>query len=440
MLAIVSITFPKTSHSAYLGAAKRQTPNAQTLEEPLIHPLPFYIPLATLATHAPLPLVFTRYPLPCSPLQRAAVQMVQAPSQALLTQAQTWTLPGDGGAGTLAVMAWAARSAARARTAAMTGTTLTRTASSAMTTSMRMKPGDGQCAAEDHHESAGAILLQDVGAQEASGNHFAWGGRPADVDDTDKDKEMWENESADKNETGDADPTADHDGIQDERSAACASHCDEVAFSGLWACHPDEHAADSRCPEFDSTLLHPRVATSKLLRCKASQMRAMRILVKVVSAKLTALLFSALMISLLDVASFWEHQLEHSKCINDAAEATNHQQRSICPLQQRGRWVISVSVAGMQMGSDGRFADGITMGFLHYFLFSGVFLHYTRRKASPTAVTASSAEFPYLMRSKRTRHMLMRFSILDNPPLDQLGLHTLTPIPEGDLALLAKGL
>ncbi|RKO90924.1 hypothetical protein BDK51DRAFT_32401 [Blyttiomyces helicus] len=56
------------------------------------------------------------------------------------------------------------------------------------------------------------------------------------------------------------------------------------------------------------------------------------------------------------------------------------------------------------------------------------------------ALTATAAKFPYPLRRGRTCQALMPFSIVDKQQPDQLGLHTWTHFLEGDLALLAKGL
>ncbi|RKO83498.1 hypothetical protein BDK51DRAFT_48340 [Blyttiomyces helicus] len=150
-------------------------------------------------------------------------------------------------------------------------------------------------------------------------------------------------------------------------------------------------------------------------------------LVKVVYVKLPAPLPSVLMISLLEIARLWEHHPEVSKCNHDATEDTNCQLPTVCtfatekevcdwcdchretdgsdakivvirpqlprkrkhpdrrheqPLSPSHLWVLLWARQKEWKPQYNKIiADGITVHFLHFILFSVAFLHYRLYKA-----------------------------------------------------------
>ncbi|RKO90967.1 hypothetical protein BDK51DRAFT_30997 [Blyttiomyces helicus] len=330
----------------------------------------------------------------------AALQMVQAPPQALKSGAQKLTLPGrdlggdgEGGAAP-ASMAWATRVAG---TAAMTGRT------------------------------------RQVGAQEASCNCSAWGGGPADQKDADKDKELWEDDAADENETGDGHPTASCYASQGgadsdievgrknvnrtqpppapcSQPGAGASRWDEATLYGRRKSDPHGSA------------LARLLADVRGLKCLG--MRATLKLDKVESVKLPAPLPPVPMISLLDMARFGELHFSSPNVSAMLQRTPTCSCSSFALSQHRRRCLIGVRAARRPMGSEAKIVA----------IIGGP------RKASLTALTASAAKFFYPMSSYRTCHALMPISILDNPQFDLLRFHTCSRILEADLALLANGM
>ncbi|RKO94230.1 hypothetical protein BDK51DRAFT_36500 [Blyttiomyces helicus] len=269
---------------------------------------------------------------------------------------------------------------------------------------------------EDVDEAAQAILLQQVWAKEASSSWLVWGAGLAGGDNADEEKEQWEDEAAaaDQDESGDGDPTAECDGsqggliattnsggqimmghspyllsaagpVQSERSALGVGN--EAAFYVHWVCQGDEHAADQGhlglAPHGFALARLPE----HLCSLKRLGIRQTHKLVKVVSVKLPELLTLVPMICLLEIARFWEHHPKPPKIVRDAAEDTICQLPTVCAFPKRMNCVIGVTAARRQMGSDAKIVAKV-----------------------------------------------------GDPQLDQLGLHTLTCILEGDFALLAKGL
>ncbi|RKO91734.1 hypothetical protein BDK51DRAFT_47963 [Blyttiomyces helicus] len=187
-------------------------------------------------------------------------------------------------------------------------------------------------------------------------------------------------------------------------------------------------------------------------------------LVKVMTLKLPTLLPLPPIVSRSDFARICKHHPKLSKCICNAAEDTNRQLPPVCtftmekevrnwcdrrceahglrPNDCGDNWWVSLWAMQKEwkLLHNKAIADGIALHFLHCFLFTDAFSHYGQCKASLTVLTATAAELLYPMQSNGTFHALMPISILDDPQLDQIGLHTWTCILVGNLALLAKGL
>ncbi|RKO89998.1 hypothetical protein BDK51DRAFT_40225 [Blyttiomyces helicus] len=312
---------------------------------------------------------------------------------------------------------------------------------------------------EDDDEAAQAILPQQVGVKEASGNPSAWGGGPAADEDTDEDEELWDDEAADQNENEDTDPTSDRDGNQwgvDSDKEVGRTNVDRTLPLPALCSRPGAgvtSSLDAGFPNIEKDLMqviavvvkqhltpgdaemmnwqlirnarNPALQESALASlptdlCGLKQLGMLitRKPVKVVSEKAAQAVALVPMISLLDIACFWEHHLELSKFICNAARDTNRQLPTVCASTTEKMVPEWWERTRRLMGSDAKVVAII--------------------EASLTSLIAPAAKVTYRMRSNCTCHVLMSVFTLDDPQLNQLGLHIWLRILEGHLILLAK--
>ncbi|RKO93235.1 hypothetical protein BDK51DRAFT_28880 [Blyttiomyces helicus] len=228
------------------------------------------------------------------------------------------------------------------------------------------------CAAEDDDEAAQAILLQQVWAQEASGDSSAWGGGPADNKVAGEDKEAWEDKAVVQNETGDTVLTADCDGSQGEKdllhllAVTMKRHSKGAGSTELMNAQLIQDARNW-APHSSALARLP----ADLRGVKHLGMRTTHKLIKVLSVKQPELLPPVLMISLLDIARFWENHPELCKCIHDAAEDANSQLPNACAFTTEKEGDLAILAKGLQMWLHVQGREVFLIGVRHRMLSKG---------------------------------------------------------------------